>query len=67
MGFGGLTMLRRALQHDGGLWQCGRWWRDDPPAVLGAGETLLLVVKDPANLGKGADWVWDVKGKYGVK
>jgi hypothetical protein len=30
--------------------------RDDPP-----------VVKVPANLGKGADWVWDVKGKYGVK
>lgn len=29
--------------------------------------TLLLVVKDPQNLGKGADWLWDVKGKYGVK
>ena len=29
--------------------------------------TLLLVVKDPANLGKGADFVWDVKGKYAVK
>jgi hypothetical protein len=29
--------------------------------------TLLLVVKDPANLGKGADFVWDVKGKYAAK
>jgi hypothetical protein len=29
--------------------------------------TLLLVVKDPANLGKGADFVWDTKGKYAVK
>jgi hypothetical protein len=29
--------------------------------------TLLLVVKDPANLGKGADWVWDKNGKYAVK
>jgi outer membrane lipoprotein-sorting protein len=29
--------------------------------------TLLLVVKDPQNLGKGADWVWDTKGKYAVK
>jgi len=29
--------------------------------------TLLLVVKDPTNLGLGADWLWDVKGKYGVK
>ena len=29
--------------------------------------TLLLVVKDPANLGKGADWLWDKKGKYAVK
>ena len=26
--------------------------------------TLLLVVKDPTNLGKGADWVWDKNGKY---
>jgi hypothetical protein len=29
--------------------------------------TLLLVVKDPANLGKGADWIWDKNGKYAVK
>jgi len=29
--------------------------------------TLLLVVKDPANLGVGADWVWDKNGKYAVK
>ncbi|MGA1983233.1 MAG: hypothetical protein ABSG84_12310 [Acidobacteriaceae bacterium] len=29
--------------------------------------TLLLVVKDPTKLGLGADWLWDVKGKYGVK
>jgi len=29
--------------------------------------TLLVVVKDPANLGKGADWVWDKNGKYAVK
>jgi hypothetical protein len=29
--------------------------------------TLLLVVKDPQNLGKGADWVWDKNGKYAVK
>jgi hypothetical protein len=29
--------------------------------------TLLLVVKDPANLGKGADFVWDVKGEYAGK
>ncbi len=29
--------------------------------------TLLLVVKDPTKLGLGADWLWDVKGKYAVK
>jgi len=29
--------------------------------------TLLLVVHDPQNLGKGADWVWDKGGKYGVR
>jgi hypothetical protein len=29
--------------------------------------TLLLVVKDPANLGKGADFVWDTKGKYALR
>jgi hypothetical protein len=29
--------------------------------------TLLLVVKDPQALGKGADWVWDKNGKYAVK
>jgi hypothetical protein len=29
--------------------------------------TLLLVVKDPTNLGVGADWVWDKNGKYAVK
>jgi hypothetical protein len=28
--------------------------------------TLLFVVKDPANLGVGADWVWDKNGKYAV-
>jgi hypothetical protein len=29
--------------------------------------TLLLVVKDPTNLGVGADWIWDKNGKYAVK
>ena len=29
--------------------------------------TLLLVVHDPQNLGKGADWVWDKDGKYSVR
>ena len=29
--------------------------------------TLLLVVKDPTQLGLGADWVWDKNGKYAVK
>jgi hypothetical protein len=33
----------------------------------GAVSTLLLVVHDPANLGKGADWVWDKNGKYAVE
>ena len=33
----------------------------------GAVSTLLLLVKDPENLAKGADWVWDTKGKYAVK
>jgi hypothetical protein len=33
----------------------------------GAVSTLLLVVKDPQNLGKGADWLWDKNGKYAVK
>ncbi len=28
--------------------------------------TLLLVVHDPNNLAKGADWVWDKNGKYAV-
>jgi hypothetical protein len=28
--------------------------------------TLLLVVKDPQALGKGADWVWDKNGKYAM-
>jgi hypothetical protein len=32
----------------------------------GAVSTLLLVVHDPQNLGKGADWVWDRNGKYAV-
>ena len=29
--------------------------------------TLLLVVKDPANVGKGIDLLWDKNGKYAVK
>jgi hypothetical protein len=29
--------------------------------------TLLLVVKDPQNLGIGTDWVWDKNGKYAAK
>lgn len=29
--------------------------------------TLLLVVHDPQNLGKGADWVWDKNGTYAVE
>ena len=33
----------------------------------GAVSTLLLVVHDPHNLGKGADWVWDKDGKYTVR
>jgi hypothetical protein len=33
----------------------------------GAVSTLLLVVHDANNLGKGADWVWDKDGKYAVR
>lgn len=33
----------------------------------GAVSTLLLVVHDPNNLGKGADWVWDKDGKYAAR
>jgi hypothetical protein len=33
----------------------------------GAVSTVLLVVHDPQNLGKGADWVWDKNGKYAVE
>jgi hypothetical protein len=33
----------------------------------GAVSTLLLVVHDPNNLGKGADWVWDKGGKYAAE
>lgn len=33
----------------------------------GSVSTLLLVVKDPTQLGLGADWVWDKNGKYAVK
>lgn len=29
--------------------------------------TLLLIVHDPQNLGKGADWVWDKNGKYAAR
>ncbi len=29
--------------------------------------TLLLVVKDPQNLGKGVDLLWDKNGKYAVR
>jgi len=32
----------------------------------GSVSTLLLVVHDPQNLGKGADWVWDKNRKYAV-
>jgi len=34
---------------------------------VSATSTLMLVEKDPTKLGLGADWLWDVKGKYGVK
>ncbi|MGA1983234.1 MAG: hypothetical protein ABSG84_12315 [Acidobacteriaceae bacterium] len=67
---GGIWMIRNVPPHflvadsfdNGGA---GRGWISR--RCWGSVQTLLLVVHDPSNLGKGADWVWDKNGKYAMR